>query len=234
MSFQLGRTSWNKDKKIGPYNLSDEERQRRSNQLKLNMRKKGITHSKEHNNSVSLGCIEAGKNIDLKKVRSENTKSQWKNPEVRSKMEDGISKGSIGRWEDPESREKLWNSPKWVDSKLNPKISTKYFHSEKIDKDLYYHSSWELFTFQMLDKRDDVEFYDRCRFGIQYEFESKKHWYIPDILVRYQNGEQKIIEVKPTWAVEKEINLLKFQSAHKYAEENGLQFEVWTEKELFY
>jgi len=58
--------------------------------------------------------------------------------------------------------------------------------------------------------------------GIDYEFEDKIHKYFPDIYIKSEN---KIIEVKSTWTMEKEYdkNMAKWEACV----EQGYEFEFW-------
>ena len=56
--------------------------------------------------------------------------------------------------------------------------------------------------------------------------------YVPDFLVTYNDGRRLLIEVKPACHVDAAVNLAKFAAARDYCSKNGLEFVVWTQKEL--
>jgi hypothetical protein len=109
---------------------------------------------------------------------------------------------------------------------------TKLFWSEKNQKQIYYQSSYELASFELLEKMGIVKSYERCPYIIDYRFEEKIHKYIPDILITYDDGRQEVIEIKPTFRLIDERNKSKFSSAIFYFEQKEIDFSIWTEKEL--
>jgi hypothetical protein len=113
----------------------------------------------------------------------------------------------------------------------NTKI--KYYFSKKNDRTLYYHSTWELASFKILEQLNIIKSYDRCRFFIPYELEGKTKNYIPDIIVTYQDDSQEVIEIKPNCFVNHPINLAKIESLKKYCNERGLKLGIWTENYIF-
>jgi len=110
---------------------------------------------------------------------------------------------------------------------------TKYFYSKKNDKTLYYHSTWELAAFEILERFSAVKSYDRCRFSIPYELEGKSHIYIPDVIITYEDGNEEVIEVKPSSLINHPTNLAKIDSLKRYCSENSLNYSVWTEDRIF-
>jgi hypothetical protein len=109
---------------------------------------------------------------------------------------------------------------------------TKQFYSKKNDRQIYYHSSYELAAFEILEQMSVVKSYDRVRYAIDYEYEGKTRKYIPDILITYQDGNQEIIEVKPEYQLKNPMNIAKLESLKKYCLEKDLKFGLWTEDQL--
>jgi len=52
-------------------------------------------------------------------------------------------------------------------------------------------------------------------------------------LPKHTDGHQQILEIKPNWNVNNEINQAKFSAAKEYCNTNNLEFGVWTENQLF-
>ena len=96
---------------------------------------------------------------------------------------------------------------------------------------LYYHSSYELRSFVILETLNTVKSYNKCRFSLDYTNPSDNsvHQYIPDVKIYYTDGFWQIIEIKAEWQLDDEINKAKFKAAK---EKFGNNFEVWTEKDL--
>ncbi len=104
------------------------------------------------------------------------------------------------------------------------------YFSTKLNRELTFQSSWEEKAFKYLDSDETVLTYLPQPFLILYKYDHNRN-YIPDILVTYTNGNQKLIEIKPTYFLEAAINKAKFEAAKNYCNERNIQFEVWTEKE---
>ena len=122
---------------------------------------------------------------------------------------------------------------------------------------IIYRSSWEFDYMKILDLDERVIQWSSEPFGIPYvkPTDNKVHKYYPDFYVVYKdkngNLKKKIVEIKPdketrppsrvgkskkqqlyeivTW----EINTAKWKAAKKLCEEQGLEFEILTEKRLY-
>jgi hypothetical protein len=164
---------------------------------------------------------------------SKSMSDSWKDPEVRERRVKGLSTASIKRYTNPKNRRKAseLRTTALIEGRGYKKI--KHFYSNKNKKELYYHSSYELQAFNILEQLSVVKCYDRFRHTIDYEFEGRIRKTIPDILVTYQDGSQEIIEIKSEWRVDTPINIAKFQAISKYALENKMKFSVFSEKHLF-
>lgn len=109
----------------------------------------------------------------------------------------------------------------------------KYF-SNKLEKEIYYQSSWEKQFFEHLDTDALVSSFVPQPLSIPYYYKEYKRHYIPDIMITYLDGSGKLVEIKPSAFVNMEINKEKFAAARAYCAERNIQFEVWTEKESPY
>ena len=115
---------------------------------------------------------------------------------------------------------------------VNTTYKTGYYHSDKNNQDFWYRSSYEKKAFELLEKSKDVTKYEVESLRIPYEYDGFTHYFVPDILVKYQNSSKRLIEVKPKNRVHEKQNQAKFTGAIKYCEDNDMTFVVWTEKEL--
>lgn len=107
------------------------------------------------------------------------------------------------------------------------------FYSSKNKKEIYYQSSYELKFMELAELNDDILSYDRCPFSIKYRDENDQiRRYIPDFLITYRSGDEKIIEVKPEIMICKYNNPYKIAAGYEYCNKNSMTFEIWTEKEL--
>lgn len=108
-----------------------------------------------------------------------------------------------------------------------------WFYSNKNKKKISYDSSWELIAFKILELMSQVQSYDRCKYVLSYKSESSliKN-YLPDILVKYVNGIEEIIEIKPLYKLKDFNTKSKFKAGKNYAKQHNLKYSVWTEKHL--
>ena len=101
---------------------------------------------------------------------------------------------------------------------------------KKANKEVFVRSSWEKQYLQKIDEDENIISAIFEPFIIQYEYDQKRS-YIPDILIVYADATKKLVEVKPSYFLDAEINKCKFAAAEKYCKEKGMIFEVWTEKD---
>ena len=109
---------------------------------------------------------------------------------------------------------------------------TGYFYSHKNCCDIFFASSYELYSFIGLEHDNNVKKYGRCTFSIPYIINGEMHRYVPDIGAQYIDNSFIIIEIKPNNLVENEDVVLKKLAAQKYCRENCMSYEMWTEKEI--
>ena len=114
---------------------------------------------------------------------------------------------------------------------------------------IVYRSSWELATFKWLDKNPMVEQWASEEIVIPYicEVDGQQHRYFPDLMVKFRCGKRLLIEIKP--AVQTRVpktrsrtyvkealqyvqNQNKWEAAHAFAKQNGMEFVVWDESVL--
>jgi hypothetical protein len=109
------------------------------------------------------------------------------------------------------------------------------FWSVKNNKNIPYRSNYELLAFTFLERFSDVVSYIYEPFHIAYQDkEGIRRRTVPDLLVFYSDGSKKLIEIKPQFKINGNIDgtLEKLRLYKEYAENNDMRFEVWTEKEL--
>ena len=103
-----------------------------------------------------------------------------------------------------------------------------YFKSEKCKTEIYYGSSYELRCMYLLENNSNVASYRRADTFI----DSNKMSRNPDLHVIYNDKSIEIIEVKPERKFQKEDYAKKqITETKKYADNLGIKFSVWTEKD---
>jgi len=103
-------------------------------------------------------------------------------------------------------------------------------HKKSTRQNVYYRSLFEFNAILHLESNEDIVSYTFEPYNIEYSFEGKIRHYIVDCLVEYSDGTKRIVEFKPNCHVTHDKNIAKFQSAQKFANDNGFIFEIWTEK----
>ena len=116
-----------------------------------------------------------------------------------------------------------------------------------------YRSSWERKTFAFLDTNPKVKKWASEEIWIPYKGpDGKPHRYFPDIMIQLASGKQLLVEINPQAQTKppkvamkakrprrylKEmktywVNQAKWTAAFQWAEKQGVDFMVWTEKTL--
>jgi len=139
-------------------------------------------------------------------------------------------------------------------SKYKPRNPEKYGNPKGLDK-IICRSSWERAVCVFLDKDPSVVKWMSEEIVVNYisKVDGRPHRYFIDFYVRFKNGKQLLIEVKPhaqtlkpktkgTTKKQKErflyeaktyaTNISKWEYAKAYAQSKGMTFVIWTEKEL--
>ena len=104
---------------------------------------------------------------------------------------------------------------------------------EKSSKGYYtYMSSWEEMFVIFCNNLDFIEFIENPE-GIEYEFEGRKHYYYPDVLL-ISNNKKLLIEIKPKYYLSEEKNKAKFSAGREWVEnrEDYLGYLIYTEDDL--
>lgn len=117
---------------------------------------------------------------------------------------------------------------------FNSSYKMGYYFSTKINKKIWFRSSWEKTVLAWLDKNHYVVKFENEPIKISYYYQPDKQNrnYIPDLIVEFQNGEKKMIEIKPKRYHNTIKNQAKFNAAIEYCKQNGLIFEVWDENKI--
>ena len=172
--------------------------------------------------------VHQAKELVEKRVESTRITMLQKTEQEKQIRAEKIKQAQINSWLSGKRK----NRHKVVDGRVIGRFKTGYFVSKKNAKLLWYESSYELVAFTCLENDNTVVSYDRCPFAIPYSSVKKQRLYFPDILVKYINDNEVIIEVKPFALLAFGENSTKFQAAKEFCFQKGLRFVIWTEKEL--
>lgn len=119
---------------------------------------------------------------------------------------------------------------------FNPNsFHVKGWHSSPKAGDIPFRSSYEKKAFLKLDADPEVESYVYEPVDIEYfdPVSEVNRLYIVDLEVKMVDGTRKFVEVKPLNRIEQVPVATKLAAGRKYADEMGVEFEVWSEPELF-
>ena len=110
----------------------------------------------------------------------------------------------------------------------------------KTPEDSYiYRSLWERRFMLYCDRSDSIVYWSNEQYHVPYVSpkDGKWHNYYPDFYVKYidkkGNTREKIVEIKPYYQKSWDVNKAKWKYAEEWCTEQGYEFQVLTEKELF-
>lgn len=109
--------------------------------------------------------------------------------------------------------------------------STGQYTSSKTGVTCNYRSSWEKEFMVLLDSDPRVETWSYEPITIPYTFEGKIRRYIPDFLV-VLDGDDLLVEVKPSSLTETGLNEAKHQAAVGFCQRNGWKYRTWKEGDI--
>lgn len=106
-----------------------------------------------------------------------------------------------------------------------------YFENPtKTKKHVYYRSMFELNAVLFMEAESSIVSYSMEPRSIEYLLDGKIRHYVIDCLIEYVDGRKILVEFKPSCHLSDPKNIAKFDAANTFANENGMLFEVWTEK----
>lgn len=195
---------------------------------------KGLT--KETNQSVALYSAKSSLSNKGRHVWNKGKKGEYHLFSEKEKERRRIE--ATQRWESEEYKKRVGNliskarTDQIKSGFYNGSYNFGHYFSKKNNKEVHYRSSYELIAYKILEQLSKVKSYEVEPFAIQYEWQNSVHRTIPDILVTYTDGSKELIEVKPEWkfTIRKEVH--KMAVMQKYAEDNNMIFNVWSEKQL--
>jgi len=117
---------------------------------------------------------------------------------------------------------------------------------------IVYRSNWERKFMLYCDRNDDIIYWASEELSIPYvnPIDRKVHRYFPDFIIKTKNGKRFMIEIKPSIQTKKPTpkikkskafmresleyikNMAKWLAADVYCNDNGMEFKIFTEKEL--
>jgi len=183
---------------------------------------RGRKQSEETRKRISKSMKGRKQSEEHKKNLSESRKGKKQSEEhIRKRVEK-----NRGRKRSEETRKQMSIS---ANNRIDPRCVSGYFFSEKMQKEIFYQSSYELRALEMFEKDENIWSIERYNLGsIKYRINGSFHSYSPD----YFLNEKIVIEVKAEWMLKDEIVLAKFEAAKKYCREKGFEFKILTEKDL--
>ena len=104
-------------------------------------------------------------------------------------------------------------------------------------KQIIYRSSWERLFMSYCDRHPNILQWNSEETKIPYKFDGKHRTYYPDFWITMVDSKdnlvEKLVEIKPHYQRGWKINQAKWAEASQACLQNGMEFLVLTEKELF-
>jgi len=108
-----------------------------------------------------------------------------------------------------------------------------YIHLSRLNKDIWFRSSYEETALQLFDEIVMIRQLDAEKVFIPYiKDDNTKHFYVMDYTLYLSNGNKVLVEIKPKNRMTDRVNVLKFAAAKQYAEENNVTFIVLNKEHL--
>lgn len=102
-----------------------------------------------------------------------------------------------------------------------------WFISKKNGKKLHYRSGLELDWYQRLEADPLVKRFYVEHVVIPYYWNGVRHYYVPDLFIRYQGGHKHLVEIKPEYQWSDSQNLAKWRAARSWCRKrNRIIFRV--------
>ena len=119
-----------------------------------------------------------------------------------------------------------------IRGRYNPKNTEKY--DGNLNK-ITYRSMWERRFMLYCDRSPKILKWSSEELHIPYisPKDNKYHNYYPDFVIETHDGRTIVVEIKPWYQRKYKVNVAKWDSAKEYCDQNGYEFVVLTEKELF-
>lgn len=119
---------------------------------------------------------------------------------------------------------------------FDPKVHhLKGMHTSPKAGEVRYRSSYEKKAYLKLDVDDTVKTYRPEAVTVEYLNPKKgiTSSYIIDLEIEYMDGTKKLVEIKPAKWLTDAVVIAKIDAGRVEAQRRGLEFEVWTELNLF-
>lgn len=209
-------------------------------------------YSKVTNPDVVLVCENCGVEYEIPYERRKNTRPGKPRRFCSIRCANKVNRNGDREWT-PEQRKKASDSHrgKKLSEETKKKMSVAasrrilngdynifnsfksgWHKSPKMNDKFWYRSSWEQKVFKYLDNDKGIAAYHPESLVIPYTLEGSHHNYHPDILIELTSGKSLLVEIKPENQVPWPKNQAKYTAAKAYCRERGINFSVWTEKEL--
>ncbi|WP_082917923.1 TnsA endonuclease N-terminal domain-containing protein [Mangrovibacter phragmitis] len=95
------------------------------------------------------------------------------------------------------------------------------FYSEKLDRMVQYESGLELEILTLLERSEQITYYQEQPAVIPYTFGGRNRYYYPDLFIATVDGRGLLIEIKPTDRMALSINRVKSNAGRAWAHARG-------------
>lgn len=240
---QLGRevSQEQRDKissKLSGIERSDEFKQKISEYMKNNA--EGIARATRNirENQCTTGMLGKTHSNETKEKMASSHAGKTFSPEHRQNISEGRKKmleetGGFTK----EHRENISKATlrQYANGFKPQTLHIRGWHESPKAGNIYFSSSYEKKAYLKLDEDESVKIYSRESITVPYLHPIKNTIsnYIIDLQVKYFDGSEKWIEIKPSFLTNDEIVKTKANAATIAAKKVGVNYEIWTEVDLF-
>lgn len=117
---------------------------------------------------------------------------------------------------------------------ISPSFKSPFiFFSVKNNKNLICRSSYEIKAFNILENDNNVVKYEYEKIKVPYmDKKGSERTTIVDLLIKYNNNQYKLVEIKPERMMKLWNNKEKIEAIKDYSKRNDIIFEIWNENYL--
>ncbi len=93
-------------------------------------------------------------------------------------------------------------------------------------------SSFEKLAIEIVDSDPEVVIFSVQPFTIGYNYKGNKKAYNPDLWIRYKDGKEVVVEVKPKNRLQDSKNVAKIEALKEFCKTHDFLYEIWDEDVL--
>lgn len=124
-----------------------------------------------------------------------------------------------------------------VINNIRSKKKTGIYPSKKMQRNIQFESLLERDYIFLLEYDYDIQEYREQPVTIEYKFNNRIYKYTPDFEIIMNNGQKRLVEVKPYEKLKQILNdkkkRLKYDAAYTFCQKEGFEFIIVTDKDIW-